>query len=63
MGIARGSAMLSPAAHHHPTRRRFGRTEVLLIAAIVVFGALTLLGSTEHPVSSLLFDTQIASAG
>ena len=45
------------------TRRRFGRTEVLLIAAIVVFGALTLLGSTEHPVSSLLFDTQIASAG
>ena len=55
--------MLSPAAHHHHTRRRFGLTEVLLIAAIVVFGALTLFGGSEHPVSSLLFGTQLASAG
>jgi hypothetical protein len=56
--------MLSPAAHHPHTRRRFGRTEVLLIAAIMVVGALTLFGSSDRPISSLLFGTpQVASAG
>ena len=57
--------MLSPAAHHHnSTRRRFGRTEVLLIAGILLFGAITLFGSGEHPIGSLtLGSTQVASAG
>ena len=57
--------MLSPASHHHnSTRRRFGRTEVLFIAGILLFGAITLFGSGEHPIGSLtLGSTQVASAG
>jgi len=45
--------MLSPA-HHRASRRRFGLTEVLLIAGILVFGALTLFGD-GHTVSGLLY--------
>ena len=46
--------MLSPATHHHRPRRRFGRTEVLLIAAILACGALTLFGDGSHPLVTLL---------
>ena len=53
--------MLSPAAHHHHARRRFGLTEVLLIAGILVFGAVTLFSSGDRPISALLFGTQVAS--
>jgi hypothetical protein len=45
--------MLSPATHHHPTRRRFGLTEVMLIAGILAFGALTLFGEGGQTLSAL----------
>ena len=45
--------MLSPATHHHHSRRRFGLTEVLLIAGILVFGALMLFGDGGHMLSGL----------
>jgi hypothetical protein len=46
--------MLSPAAHHSHHRRRFGLTEVLLIAGILVFGALTLLSDNHQNFGGLL---------
>ena len=46
--------MLSPATHHSPSRRRFGLTEILLIAGILVFGAFTFAGDDRHNFGSLL---------
>lgn len=46
--------MLSPATHHIHSRRRFGLTEVLLIAGILVIGAMTLLGDGNHAFESRL---------
>lgn len=40
--------MFSPATHHSHPRRRFGLTEVLLIAGILVFGTFTFVGDGRH---------------
>jgi hypothetical protein len=46
--------MLSPATHRSPSRRRFGLTEVLLIAGILAFGALTLVNDGRQTFGGLL---------
>ena len=46
--------MLSPAQHQNHPRRRFGITEVLLIAGILVFGGFALVNDGRANLGSLL---------
>ena len=46
--------MFNPAHHHSLTRRRFGLTEVLLIAGILVFGGFTLVSDGRQTLGTLL---------
>ncbi len=46
--------MFSPAHHHIASRRRFGLTEVLLIAGILVCGGVTLLSNGGQAFGTLL---------
>jgi hypothetical protein len=47
--------MLNPTGHHDGIRRpRLGLTEVLLIAAILAFGAFALVNEGRHSLGTLL---------
>jgi hypothetical protein len=45
--------MFDQAAHHTPSRRRFGLTEVLLIVGILAFGAFTLVNEGRQTFDTL----------
>lgn len=55
----RAMTMLTPTHDHKAFRRpRFGLTEVLLIAAILAFGAFTLVNDGHQNLGSLLSGVQ-----